>query len=77
MAKTAIVRPNPGHTAQMTAKERLGEVATILAAGAVRLQNRATANLELRDAGLLSSQVPFAPDSESLIGRSVHRSTHI
>ena len=46
MAQTAIVRPNSGRTAQMTAKERLGEVATILAAGVVRLRNRATSKLE-------------------------------
>jgi|SRR5580692_4917429 hypothetical protein len=38
MGKKMIVGPNPLQTARMTADERLNELSTILAAGAVRLR---------------------------------------
>jgi hypothetical protein len=76
MAKTAIVGPNPGHTAQMAAKERLAEVATILAAGAVRLRNRATSKLEVGVARQFPSQVLAEPvDARMASARDITRST--
>jgi hypothetical protein len=61
MAKTAIVGPNPRHTAQMAAQERLGELVTILAAGVVRLRIRETSKLKMGDARQFPSQVLAEP----------------
>ena len=55
MARNAIVGPNPIGTARLTSDERLKELSSILALGAIRLRLRREARHDGRADGQLAS----------------------
>ncbi len=72
MPESSIVGPNPLPAACMTAEERLMEVATILAAGLVRVRHRASPGLAETESVVAEKHLSSIDHSDRQCDHRVH-----